>query len=187
MMDLVNQSIIASLMPLLSPPKVLDSSMLDAYVYSVSAVFGTGFERERNIEICTRQWGRGQPDRLSDADLAWIASAALEDAEKEARAENAGRDAERRALDVEIFRRVTGVFASWVRYPDEIIRAWAERAIELAWAEAIVENVQREREKKIAACVGYFKLRDYSFFDLLDADTLDRWHSAISPFPRITS
>ncbi|WP_175795951.1 hypothetical protein [Burkholderia anthina] len=147
--------------------------------------------RARNVEICQRQYGGSieQWDRYHDAYLEDAASRALRDAEDQARKEHIRREAEREAerqRNIEICRRVTGNFASWVRYPDATLREWAARAIDLAWDEAIFEErdrrARRERDDRVDACLSYFKQRDRGFFASLESAILRQWYSAIPSF-----
>lgn len=141
--------------------------------------------RSRNVEICHRQYGGTveQWDRYHDAYLEDAAARALRDAEDQARKEDIRREADRQAQRqrcIEICVRHFGTtMLQWSVASDEAICRLSEAAITLSYDSAVAEDARRERAKRIAACVSHFKLRDYSFFTLLDPDTLSRWYSAV--------
>ncbi|SIT50459.1 hypothetical protein BN2476_830030 [Paraburkholderia piptadeniae] len=141
--------------------------------------------RDLNIEICFRQWGKGDPGSLSDIELESLAEVALMDARNEARAENKRIDALRRAFDLEICERHWPLgFIGWADYSDAYLAHYASLALDEAWDMAHREDASRERGKRIDACVEYYTQRDRAHFEAMDDATLAQWHSAVSRFRR---
>ncbi|HDR9065503.1 TPA: hypothetical protein ACU967_002260 [Burkholderia contaminans] len=93
--------------------------------------------------------------------------------------------ARRRRQNIETCERQWGGNSwVWSHLDDDEVERVAGKALSEAWDEAIAEDAQRSRAKKLAACVRYYGAHRRQYFEHAHIDTLSLYYSRIPRFLR---